>query len=47
MKNLKRFLLAAFLIFAGLAALHANFPYLDVLVGITGIVAGALHLLQK
>ena len=47
MKNLKRILLAVFLILAGLAALGIAFPFSDVVLGISGIVAGVLHLLQK
>ena len=47
MKNLKRILLAVFLILAGLAALGVAFPFSNVILGICGVVAGVLHLLQK
>ncbi len=47
MKNLKRILLAVFLILAGLQAFGVGFPFSNLILGISGIVAGVLHLLQK
>ncbi len=47
MKSLKRILLAVFLIVAGLQALGFGFPFSELILGISGIVAGILYLIQK
>ena len=47
MKSLKWILLGVYLILAGLGALGVGFPFMEVIMGICGIVAGVLFILNR